>query len=64
MPDVDDVGAQPSDLVVQVEQVLGTALKPASFGWATKLDNDIVVAVYRDRQSVEILDCRGGQCRS
>jgi hypothetical protein len=56
MPNVDDVtviGAQPGDLVVQVEQILGTALKPASLGWATKLDGDIVVAVYRDRQPID-----------
>jgi hypothetical protein len=56
MSDVDDVtviGAQPGDLVAQVERILGTALRSAPNGWATQLDDDIVVAVYRDRQPID-----------
>jgi hypothetical protein len=56
MPDVDDVtviGAQPGDLVAQVERILGTALRSAPNGWATQLDDDLVVAVYRDRQPTD-----------
>jgi hypothetical protein len=53
MPNVDDVtviGAQPGDLVAHVEQIIGTALGSAPHGWATKLNDKLVVAVYLDRR--------------
>jgi hypothetical protein len=53
MPNVDDVtvtGAQPGDLVAHVERIIGTALGSAPHGWATKLNDNLVVAVYRDRR--------------